>query len=60
MAQLESISGVKLTIMAGQIGGGGKLKSQFQNYIRQCSCNCWASWKDAWKDFCIFMEISEE
>ncbi len=55
LSQVDKLSGDQLTILNEQWGGGGKLKSQFQNYIKQCSCNCWPSWKEAWKDFQIFM-----
>lgn len=60
IAQAERVCGDDLTILAEQFGGGGKLKSQFLNYISQCSCNCWASWRDAWIDFAVFMEFGKE
>lgn len=55
LAQIERVRSDELTSLAEQWGGGGKLKSQFNNYIKQCSCNCWASWQDAWKNFSVFM-----
>jgi hypothetical protein len=55
IAQIERVNVHYLTYMAGQIGGGGKLSSQFRNYVRQCSCACWSSWKEAWRDFATFM-----
>lgn len=59
IAQVEALRHYELTDLAFQIGGGGKLKSQFLNYIRQCSCACWSSWRAAWKDFAVFMEFTE-
>ena len=58
--QVYKLRGSDLTELAGQWGGGGKLKSQFLNYIRQCNCACWSSWKVAWKDFDDFMGFTEE
>jgi hypothetical protein len=59
ISQIENIPYGDLTYMAGQIGGGGKLSSQFRNYVRQCSCACWPSWKEAWRDFATFMGFTE-
>lgn len=55
LAQVDKIPYAELTELAGQFGGGGKLSSQFKNYIRQCSCQCWPSWRKAWEDFAEFM-----
>lgn len=55
LAQVDTMRSDDLTALAGQFGGGGKLSSQFKNYIRQCSCQCWPSWRHAWTDFAEFM-----
>lgn len=55
LAQVDRVPYAVLTEKAGQFGGGGKLSSQFKNYIRQCSCACWSSWEKAWEDFAHYM-----
>lgn len=59
IAQVEALRSHELTDLANQFGGGGKLKSQFMNYIRQCSCACWPSWRAAWTDFAVFMQFDQ-
>ena len=57
MHQISALRYHQLTDLVPQIGGGGKLGSQFRMYVQQCNCACWPNWQAAWKDFAVFMKF---